>query len=229
MTQITLDNIIIQITEKNIKYLRLKVFAPPGEVRISVPLHTPLSIIKAFITSKLEWIKRKQAAFEARPFIPKHDYVEGEIHRIWGKNHLCKLYKHPSPHIKVTHEELQLHLPLNTSYAKKKTLVEQFHKQLLQQAIPTLITYWEAIMGVKVNHFTLQTMKSRWGSCNIKTSIIKLNSELAKYAPIYLEYVVVHEMVHLLEPSHNYRFKSFMDQFLPEWRSYKQQLNTFSI
>ena len=230
MTEIIqLKDLEIAIARKKIKNIYLKVCPPAGEVLISAPHQVSMETIRGFVISKLSWIKKQQQKITSQPKEIPRDYIDRESHYLWGERYLMKVVEGQKSKVTLQHKTLILQVPANTSVIEKEMIMGQWYRQQLKQAIPKLISKWEKIMGVKVNKFFVQQMKTKWGSCNVTASNIRLNTELAKKPKIYLEYVVVHEMTHLLEPSHNHNFKSLMDQFMPQWRSHQQTLNSLPI
>ena len=159
-----------------------------------------------------------------------HLYIDNESHYLWGKSYFLKIVEANQPsQISLAGKTLLFQLPLNTSFEQKKAIISYWYRRQLREAIPPIITKWQPVMRVKVNKFFVQQMKTKWGSCNVTLGNIRLNLELAKKPPECLEYVVVHEMNHLLEASHNHRFKSLMDQFMPSWRHHQRTLKNFSL
>jgi predicted metal-dependent hydrolase len=149
---------------------------------------------------------------------------------VWGKRYLLKIIEHDErPKISLGHSELLLHVRPKTSTAQKQAIMDEWLREELKKALPPLIAKWEPVMGVQVKKFFVQKMKTRWGSCNYTKANVRFNSELAKKPIECLEYVVVHELVHLLEPSHNARFHRLMTQFLPHWKLIKDELNRLPI
>lgn len=230
MTEIIqLKDLEIAIARKKIKNMYLKVHPPKGEVLISAPDHVSIETIRGFVITKLPWIKKQQQKITSqRREIPR-DYIDRESHYFWGERYLMKVIEGKKTNVQIQHKTLILEVPDNTSAIEKEKIMAQWYRQQLKQAIPKLISKWEKIMGVKINKFFVQQMKTKWGSCNVTASNIRLNTELAKKPKICLEYVVVHEMTHLLEPSHNHKFKALMDKFMPQWRSHQQTLNNLPI
>jgi predicted metal-dependent hydrolase len=225
--KLELDEITIEIAKKKIKYLHLKVSPPWGRVRLSAPLWMKLETIRLFALSKLGWIKQKQKKMrdkEQRSPSQLH-YMDNENHWVWGKSYLLKIIEeNKPPRVELDLNQLNLCVRPSTSTLKKQALIENWYREEMKQTLPSLIMKWEAIIGVKAKSFCIQKMKTRWGSCNTVSKNIRFNLELAKKPLECLEYVVVHELVHLKEPSHNSRFKALMDQFMPHWRFHKTQL-----
>lgn len=232
MEKITINNIEIELTKKNIKNVYIKVYPPEGKVKISAPKHMDEDSIRLFVISKLSWIRKQQKKFNNQERQPEREYVSGESHYFLGQRYLLNvIYTNKRKQdVEVrSNKYIDLYVRENTpKYLKEKVMVEWYRKKL-KEIIPRLIVKWEPIMGVRVNEFGIKIMKTRWGTCNPKAKRIWINLELAKKNPICLEYIVVHEMVHLLERSHNERFASYMDKFMPNWREIKAQLNGITL
>jgi predicted metal-dependent hydrolase len=230
MTSVQLDNLRVEVAYKNIKNLYLRVYLSSGKVTISAPLHTELNIIRDFVISKLSWINKQQQKFKTQEQQPVRKFFEGESHYYNGKPYKLQLVKQTGKtKVAIGQEYLTLCMPHDYSIDKCQSMLNTWYRQQLKQRIPVLISRYEKIMDVQVAEFGIKRMKTRWGTCNPAKRRIWLNLELAKKSPECLEYVVVHEMVHLLEASHNKRFVAFMDLFMPDWRLHKNKLNRFSI
>ena len=229
ISTIQLNDIVVDVTLKKIKNIHLSVY-PNGQVKVSAPLRMNQETIRVFLISKLAWIKQKQTKFEHQQRETPRDCIDRESHYVWGKRYLLKVIEQDArPRIVLTHSEMVLHVRPKTSHEQRNAIIEAWHREELKRAIPPLIEKWQAIMGVQVKKFFVQKMKTRWGSCNYTMKNVRFNSELAKKPPECLEYVVVHELVHLLEPSHNARFHSLMSQFMPHWKLIKAELNRLPI
>jgi predicted metal-dependent hydrolase len=221
-----LGDIEVDVVLKDIKNVHLSVYPPNGHVRIAAPAHMNLDTIRAFAISKLGWIKTQQEKLAAQPREPARIYIDRESHYLWGERLLLKLVERSTPEeIHVAHRSLILQVRPGATVKQKHERVARWYRDQVRARTPELIAKWEPVLQVKVNQFFVQKMKTRWGSCNPKTGNLRLNSELAKKAPECLEYIVVHEMVHLLEPTHNDRFKKLMDDFMPHWRAHRDALN----
>ena len=230
MEILNIRDIEIAIARKNIKNMYLKVHPPLGDVSISAPERMNLETIEMFAIAKLAWIKKQRQKIQSQPRETPREYINRESHYLWGDRYLLKIIEaNKPPQITLEHKTLLLQVPPSTCQAKKQAIISQWYRQQLKQAIPPLIEKWEVIMGVKVNKFFVQQMKTKWGSCNITDSNIRLNTELAKKPRFCLEYVIVHEMTHLLEPNHSDKFIALMDAFIPQWRSYQEILNSLPI
>ena len=227
---IKLGDITVDVTQKKIKNVHLSVYPPVGEVRISAPSHMSLDSIRAFAVTKLDWIKKQQKKVRDQERETPREYIDRESHQVWGERYLLKLVEREgAPSVEVNHDNLVLQVRPGTDRAKKQAIIELWHRQQIKVVAPSLIEKWEPVMDVQVTNFYVRQMKTLWGSCNPKAGSIRLNSELAKKPRECLEYVVVHEMVHLLERSHGQRFIAFMDRFMPLWRHHKDALNQLPV
>ena len=230
VTQIQLGEIAVDVVQKDIKNIHLSVHPPTGRVRISAPLRMNADTIRVFALSKLDWIKRQQQKIRDQDRESPREYLDRESHYLWGKRYLLEVIEHDSvPRIQIKPNKLILQVRPGADDKKKQSVVDEWYRHELKDAIPSLIVKWERPMGVQVERFTVRKMKTKWGSCNPGAGTIRLNLELAKKPPECLEYVVVHEMVHLLEPTHNARFVSFMDRFMPKWHFYRDELNRLTV
>lgn len=226
---IEVDGIAVEVVRKSVKNIRLSVHGPAGNVRLSVPRRVKDNVIKQTISTKLEWIRKQQARFLHHPAPLEYSYVSGEMHMVWGT--LCRLEwieRRGMPVLKRAEHDntmLLLYAPADSPTARREAAMRHWYRQQLKNEIPLLIKKWEPVIGVKVLEWGVKSMRTRWGSCNINAQRIWLGTELAKKPYHCLEYVVVHEMVHLLERYHNVRFHGFMSQFLPDWQHIKAELN----
>lgn len=228
--KITINGIEIELTRKNIKNLYLKVHPPHGRVKVSAPKWMDEDSIRAFVVSKLSWIKKHQERLKKQKRIAEKEYVSGESHYFLGQRYLLNVV-YTNKRLQGVeirgNKYLDLFVRKNTPKNLRERVMMEWYRSQLKKLIPPLIEKWEPIMGVEVKEFGVKRMKTRWGTCNPAAKRIWINLELAKKNPICLEYIVVHEMVHLLEGSHNARFKAYMDKFMPSWRAVKAELNGF--
>jgi len=224
-----LEDLTIQVTRKAIKHAYLRVNGT-GEVRLSAPRRMSNRDIEAFASSKLAWIRRQQRKLQARPQRIRHRYASGEPFQVWGRTvHLGVVETWGKPSVELKGAALRLSVRPGTGVAKREALIEAWYREELKAAVPPLLARWELVLGVQAAKVSLRTMKTRWGSCSTKPRTIRLNIELARLDPECLEYVLVHELVHLLEPSHNARFKALMDRHLPGWRSTRKLLRDHAL
>ena len=225
MPQINLDKINIDVILKSIKNLNLAVL-PFGKVRVSAPKKMKLENIKMFLLTKLSWIKKQQVKMLNQIIVEKN-YTNNEEHYFLGQKYLLQIVPNSKkPSVKVVDEQIILSVKANFTQLQIKNLLQKWYRSELIKIAWQLIAKWEKIMNLKISELQIRQMKTRWGSCHIGKKKITLNLELVKKPLHCLEYVVVHEMVHLLERSHNQRFKNYMTHYLPSWKVYKQELNS---
>lgn len=230
MQQIDLGNIIVDVDQKDIKNIHLSVYPPTGRVRIAAPVRFDLETIRMFVISKLSWIKKQQDKFQKQSRETPRIYKSRESHYIFGKRYLLKVEaKAEKAEVLISHDKLILRVRPETTPEQKHILLQEWYREQLKALVPPYITKWEEILGVRVNDFGIKKMKTKWGACNIEAKRIWLNLELAKKPFECIEYIIVHEMVHLLERNHNDRFTAYMDKYLPQWRHLREELNRLPV
>lgn len=226
MQQIELGNIKIEVEQKNIKNIHLSVYPPDGAVRISAPNRMDLDTIRVFALNKLKWIKQQQQTFINQERETPREYLTKESHYFLGQRYLLQVREHNNPpNVVLKHNSIELFIRPNTSETKRQEIIEEWYRNELKKITPKLITKWEKVIGVKSNEFGIKKMRTKWGTCNTEAKRIWLNLELAKKPVECIEFIIVHELVHLLERSHNEIFVSYMNQFMPKWRLYREELN----
>ena len=221
------SGISIEVVRKDIKNFYIGVHPPNGHVRVSAPLHLDEDTIRMAIVTRLAWIRRKQAEFAKQERQSQREFVTGESHYFEGRRYRLDVSEQDRPP-KVwlpNNTKIALSVRPGSDSAKREAVIQRWYRQHLRAAVPPLLEKWEPKLGVSVNEVRIKRMKTLWGSCNIGAKRIWLNLELAKKPKSCLMYVLVHEMVHLLERDHNDRFRALMDTFLPQWRTYRDQLN----
>lgn len=220
-----IDDIAVTVVFKNIRRINLRVCPPEGEVRVSAPLRAPMALIREFVESKLRWIRRQQELMRIHSQQLVCNYEDGERHSVWGRCYRLQLRERQGrPYVETQNGSVLMCVPPGTDRTQRRIIMEKWYCKLVAEEAPPLIARWEPVIGVEVFRISVRWMKSRWGSCSIRTRGISLNAELAKRSPSCLEYIVVHEMSHLLEPSHNFRFRGLMDRFMPAWRDVRTEL-----
>ena len=231
MEQITIGSIKIDVVRKDIKNIHLAVYPPTGRVRIAAPLNVNEDTIRLFAISKFGWIKRNQRKFEGQERMPPREYKERESHYFQGGRYLLKVIEVDAPpKVEIKHmTTIVLYIRPETPIIKRHEIMNEWYRVHLKKLIPPLVAKWEKIMNVKVEDWQVRQMKTKWGSCNIEKKRIWINLELAKKPDRSLEYIIVHEMVHLLERHHNRRFIAYMDKFLPNWKALKAELNRLPV
>ncbi|NLK99465.1 MAG: M48 family metallopeptidase [Clostridiales bacterium] len=222
--RLIISGIEIEVVRKKIKNMYLKVSAHDGKVSVSAPLRTKDEVIINFVRSKIDWIEKKKIKYEKTCMQNQLNYVDGETHYVWGKPYILKINYDSRGRIDLVDNKLIIATDIHSSKEQRERLLMNWYRQQLEERLPKLFEKWEAIIGVKASKVTIRNMKSRWGSCNTRDNRISINLQLSKKPQICLEYVVVHELVHILEPSHNSVFKGYMDSFLPNWRKIKEGL-----
>lgn len=227
---IDLGDIRVEVQRKNNKHAHLYVYPPEGRVHISAPLHMGLDALRAFAISKLSWIKAQQRQMRAQVREPEREYLNRESHQVWGKRYLLEVVEaDAAPVVELKHSTLVLQIRPGSSEARRQELLESWYREQLRAKLPTLLGKWQPLMGVEARRIFVLQMKTLWGSCNPTSGNIRLNTELAKKPPECLEYILVHELAHLIEPTHNARFLALLDRFVPHWRQTKDELNRLPV
>lgn len=227
MTQtIQLGDIAVDVVLKRVKNVHLSVYPPTGSVRISAPEHMSLETVRVFAISKLDWIKRQQRKLREQARETPREFLDRESHFVWGQRLLLKVEEvDAAPSVTLFPKHLVIRARPGSSADKREEILARWYRDQIRAVLPDLLAKWEANIGVTVAQIFVQKMKTKWGSCNPGSGNIRLNSELAKKPVGCLEYILVHEMTHLLEPTHNARFKRLLDAFLPDWRERRGELN----
>ena len=219
-----------EVTRKAIKHVHLSVLPPAGRVRVAAPEAMPLDTIRLFVVSKLGWIRSQQRKLQAQDREAPHEFLNKESHYLWGKRYLLEIgFAESAPTVSITPRKLQLQVRPGADPAKCGQILEGWYRQQVRNAMPQLLAKWEPLLQVKPSRVFVQRMKTKWGSCNPTSRAIRLNTYLAKKPPECLEYIVVHELAHLIEPSHNARFVSVMNLFMPKWQHYRDELNNLPV
>lgn len=224
--QIKVGDISVDVIFKDIKNVHLSVYPPTGRVRIAAPTRMSLDTIRLYVISKLEWIKKQQKKLQGQERETPREYLDRESHYVWGRRYLLKVIEADQvPSVELKHNQMVLTVRPEAVRERKEDVVAAWYREQLRIVMSPLIAKWEALISVKANRIFVQRMKTKWGSCNPRRRSVRLNSELAKKSPECLEYVIVHELVHLLEPTHNQRFVALIDKFMPQWRQFRDELN----
>lgn len=218
------------VVRKNIKHVHLCVYPPDGQVRISAPLTMTLETIRVYAITKLEWIKSQQRKLRAQNRETPREYINRESHYLWGKRYLLRIIEgDDASSVKLRHNSIELHVRPGSDAGKKHALLESWYRENIRAEIPVLLAKWQPPLGVRPSRVLVQRMKTKWGSCNPDSGIVRLNTDLARKPRACLEYIFVHELVHLLERSHNTRFQSLMDKTMPHWRQVRHELNHLPV
>lgn len=227
---IDLGSIQVEVVQKDIKNIHLSVYPPDGKVKIAAPERMELETVRMFAISKMPWIRKTREKILAQEREAPREYNSLESHYFKGKRYLLEVVeKDAKPRVQIKHNKLIMYVRPGAEKAQRKEVLQEWYREQLKEILPDMIAKWEKKMGLKVEEFGVKRMKTKWGTCNPDAKRIWINLELAKKPHICLEYIVVHEMVHLIERSHNQRFIGLMDHFLPHWRDLKEELNRLPV
>lgn len=227
---IQIGEVKIVVTRKDVKNVHLSVHPPDGRVTLVAPINTRLDVARAYVISRLAWIRNQQEKLKTQARETPRMFVERESHYLWGRRYLMSVVEwDDKPGVTINHKRITLIVRPDSDRQKRAEIVHEWHKSLLHEAIPPLIQKWETRLGIKVQGYFLQRMKTKWGSCNPHTKTIRLNTELVKKPKDLLEYVIVHEMVHILQPTHGAGFLALMDKHYPNWREARLELNELPL
>ncbi len=227
---IQIGEISIRVTKKDIKNVHLSVHPPDGRVTLVTPSATRLDVARAYAISRLGWIRQQQEKLRNQARETPRRFIERESHYLWGRRHLLSIaHRDTKPSVSLDHKRISLTVRPGSDFGKRAEIIHEWHKSLLHKVVPPLIKKWEPKLKVKVTGYFLQRMKTKWGSCNHKAGHIRLNTELVKKPKDLLEYVIVHEMAHLLEPTHSERFITILQQHYPTWREARAELNELPL
>jgi len=230
VTQLELGDISVDVLKKDIKNIHLSVHPPTGRVRISAPQRMSVETIRLFAIAKLGWIKQHQQKVKTQERETPREFLDRESHYVWGKRYLLEVVEGAEHNgVELKHNRLVLAVRSKVGSEKLETVLDDWYRVRLKEAAIPMIQKWERLIGVKSDRLFVQRMKTRWGSCNTETKSIRLNSELAKKPIECLEYIVVHELLHLKEPTHNRRFLELMGQYLSDWHHRRNALNRLPV
>ncbi|CAB3785249.1 hypothetical protein LMG28614_02086 [Paraburkholderia ultramafica] len=228
--EITLGPLRINLIRKGVKNVHLTVHPPDGRVTLVAPQSTRTEVARAYAISKLAWIRQQQETLKAQARETPRQFLERESHELWGRRHLMIVVEADvKPFVKLNHKRITLSVRPGHDMAKRAEVMHAWHMSLLHALVQELIAKWEPKLGVHVSGYFLQRMKTKWGSCNHRAGNIRLNTELVKKPKDLVEYVVLHEMLHLLEPKHSDRFVALIDQYWPQWRESRAELNALPL
>lgn len=220
-----INNFKIIINRKQVKNINLKVY-PNLMIKASVPQNMDMSTIQRTIKSKENWINNQLKRYEEQNRITKRSYVSGEDHYLNGKRYILRVCNSNTPSVKINNNKtIIMNVRKSSSLKNKEKLMNGFYKEKLEEKLDYFIPKWENKIGVKSNCYSIRKMKNKWGNCNIDKKQIYFNLELAKKKDSEIQYVVIHELVHLIEKNHNERFRNLMDSFCPRWKEYRESLN----
>lgn len=228
--KIRVGDLEIALTRKKVRNVHLSVHPPHGRVSLVAPTGTRVEVARAYAISKLGWIRNQQAKLRGQAREPTRRYVTRESHYLWGRRYLLSVVeKNEKPSVHLSHRRITLTARPGSGLEKRREVMHEWHKLLLHGAIPPLIRKWEKKLGVQVSDYFLQRMKTKWGGCNHQSGTIRLNTELVKKPKDLLEYVIVHEMLHLIEPTHSEQFFTLLSRYYPSWQNARAELNELPL
>ncbi|MFZ1704894.1 MAG: SprT family zinc-dependent metalloprotease [Saprospiraceae bacterium] len=226
----TLGEIDIELTQKEIKNIHLSVMPPDGQVRIAAPLNLTPETIRLYAISKLSWIKKQQKKIRSQQRESKRLFINKETHYYQGRKYMLKIVPTTGvTKIILNKSTIVMHISENSAPEKRQEVMNEWYRTQLKNIVEKLISMWEPKIGVTATAWHIRSMKTKWGSCNTDRKSILLNLELAKKPLHCTEYIVVHELIHIIERRHNDRFISLLDHHLPNWRHYKEELNKLPV
>ena len=223
--QIQVAEVPIEVQKKRIKNMHLYVKPPYGRVVISAPLRVPDKAIELFARSNLSWVRRQIKRFQAQPRTAVRQYVSGETVYLWGEAYGTVVIESVKPAYKIMGDKILLYLPKKSSMEWREKFMREVYRAELIKKAAVLMPKWERLTGLQANEWRTKYMKTRWGTCNIVAKRIWLNVQLAEKPPVCLEYVILHELTHLIEKHHNARFYGYVAKFMPDWQEIRRRLN----
>lgn len=222
---LNISGIPIEVCKKNIKNMHLYVKPPKGSVTVSAPLSMSDEAIERFVRTKISWIKKQVSKFDNQLRQSEREYISGETLYVWGKQYYLKTEHSNKNSLVLSGDKAILTVRKESTAEQRENFIREWYRKLLKSEITRLLPKWEKVTGLKAAGWQTKYMTTRWGTCNIKTGKIWLNLQLTKKTPECLEYIILHELVHLIEKNHNERFVSLMDSYMPMWREIKTTLN----
>ncbi|MFA6200683.1 MAG: SprT family zinc-dependent metalloprotease [Bacteroidales bacterium] len=231
MEILTINDIEIEIERKNIKNIHLRIYPPDARVHISAPKRMALDTIRLFVISKMIWINKKVELVKSREFQSVKEYISGENHYYKGNIYILNvIYKNSTPKVEINESGfINLYVREGSSTKKKEAVLREWYRKELKEEIEPIVKKWEKVLGVEVNDWDVKKLKTIWGSCNTRTHHILFNLELIKKPAYCIEYVVLHELTHLIVRLHNAKFHSIVETRIPNWKEIKTELNNFIL
>ncbi|MBN2387685.1 MAG: M48 family metallopeptidase [Anaerolineales bacterium] len=227
MHRIEVNGMVVDIVRKDIKNLHLAVYPPEGRVRVAAPLLLNDEAVRLAVIERLPWIRRQQQKYLEQDRQPRREYVSGESHYFQGRRYLLNVIEREgAAQVSIRNKKtIDLFVRPGSTLLQRERVMQAWYRSHLRSVVPPMIEKWEKVIGVEVASLGIKEMKTKWGTCNIEARRVWVNLELAKKSERCLEFIVVHEMVHLLERHHNERYLELMNRFLPSWRQYREELN----
>ncbi len=226
-TEIRVNGVAVEVVRKPIKNLHLGVYPPNGRVRVAAPLAVSDEAVRLAVIGKLGWIRRQQNRFGAQPRQSRRAMVNGESHYFMGRRYRLRIMEHEGPTKVVLRNNsyIELHVAPQATPLEREAILHRWYRRQLRLLVPPMLEKWQPLLGVRVAEWRIKKMKTQWGACTVEASRIWLNLELAKKPIQCVEYIVVHELTHLLERHHNERFHTLLERAIPQWRHYRDMLN----
>lgn len=231
-SSITVSDLTVHVVRKPIKNLHLAVYPPDGLIRIAVPEHLDDDAVRLAIVDRIGWINRQREELRSQPRQSKREMVTGESHYAWGKRYRLRVVEDDKVTSGIEVESggtLTLTVPAGADRDDREQVLTEWYRRELKEAIPTVVEHWQGELGINVEEWRVRKMRTKWGTCNAEAGRIWLNLELARMAPSCLEYVVVHEMLHLQEPGHTDRFEEMLNDAMPTWRQRRDELKRLPL
>lgn len=225
MPMVTIGSLTLDLQRKAINNLHISVLPPDGKVRVSAPENLTDNAIRMAVVKRLSWIRKQQAVFQAQPRQTERELCSGETHYLWGRSYRLNVQQAEPTGVKLKAGRIIVSSKEPIDVSKRQTLLNNWYRQILRKRAEPLIQHWQTKLGVEPSYIGIKRMKTKWGSCNSQSQRIWLNLELVKKPPECLEFIIVHELIHLLERHHNERFMALMYQHLPKWPEYRRTLN----
>lgn len=229
MAEVTIGSITIDLQRKPIKNLHISVLPPEGKVRVSAPMQLSDTAIRMAVVKRLAWIREQQADFAAQPRQSEREMCSGETHYLWGRGYRLDVCVSSSASVKLKGGRIVITSKAEIPAEKRQLILQDWYRQVLRKRLVPLMQQWQERIGVTPSFVGIKRMKTKWGSCNPNTGRIWLNLELVKKPPECLEFIIVHELIHLLERHHNERFNTLMRQHLPKWAEHRRTLNRLPL
>ena len=223
--EIVVGGVSIDVLFKDIKNVHLSVYPPTGKVRVSAPKHMTIESIRLFAVAKIGWIRKHQGKVRSQARETPREYIERESHRVWGRRYLLHVRDAARAEVALGHRALELSAPKGSNAEDQQRILDEWYRAELRERAGPLLAKWAKRLEVTLNNFTIQRMKTKWGSSNPNRQTVRLNLELAKFPPACLDYVALHEIAHFVVPAHNERFRSLLDSNMPGWRDVRNRLN----
>ena len=219
----------VEVEFKNVRSIRLTVYPPDGRVKVCAPLNTDQESIRRFAASKIKWIEKHRQKFMNHSKLTGPPKNNSSVY-VWGAALKLEIVaRNGHPKIVIADQGMTMYVRPDSTEATRQEFLDKWYRSSLKDAASPIIKVWEKRMGVQVKKLFVRKMKSHWGSCNCEKQTLRLNSELAKRGTEYLEYVIVHEMLHIIEKSHNRRFYRLLEQYLPDWKNIRKKINAGEI